>query len=124
MVIKARVFSCGGHILPRDTWHTACVFACCLVPDFCHHCLYRYASEKPDPKAYLTKGEGDTIKTRGPEQPVKTASPPKAGAFARRDNPPNTAFRRFYERGDLPISVDHKSFKNAIKWKVSMFVVQ
>lgn len=29
-----------------------------------------------------------------------------------------SAFRRFYERGDLPISVDHKSFKNAIKWKV------
>jgi len=29
------------------------------------------------------------------------------------------SWHRFYERGDLPISVDHKSFKNAIKWKVS-----
>jgi hypothetical protein len=42
------------------------------------------------------------------------------GAFHIRENPPNTAFRRFYERGDLPIAVDHKSFKNAIKWKVRL----
>jgi hypothetical protein len=49
-------------------------------------------------------------------------SPPKAGAFQQRPNPPNTTFRRFYERGDLPISVDHKSFKNAIKWKVGAAV--
>lgn len=46
-------------------------------------------------------------------------SPPKAGATNVRANPPNTTFRKFYERGDLPISVDHKSFKNTIKWKVS-----
>lgn len=45
-------------------------------------------------------------------------SPPKAGATNVRANPPNTTFRKFYERGDLPISVDHKSFKNTIKWKV------
>lgn len=57
------------------------------------------------------------IKARGPA-PEKTPSPPRAGATTLRNNPPNTAFRRFYERGDLPISVDHKSFKNAIKWKV------
>jgi hypothetical protein len=52
------------------------------------------------------------------ESPSCLPSPPKAGAFEQRSNPPNTTFRRFYERGDLPISVDHKSFKNAIKWKV------
>lgn len=47
-------------------------------------------------------------------------SPPKAGATNIRANPPNTTFRKFYERGDLPISVDHKSFKNTIKWKVRL----
>ena len=43
--------------------------------------------------------------------------PPAAGAFRRRDNPPNTAFRRFYERGDLPVVVDHSGVRNTIKWK-------
>ena len=79
----------------------------------------RYPSPKPDPQAYLRKGEGDFVKARGPAAAAAASpSPPRAGAAAPRDNPPNTAFRRFYERGDLPISVDHKSFKNAIKWKV------
>ena len=36
-----------------------------------------------------------------------------------RQNPPNTAFRRFYERGDLPVAVEHRGMKNVICWKVS-----
>jgi hypothetical protein len=93
----------------------------------------RYPSPKPDPHAYLRKGEGALVRAfkapdaaavsrDPPAAPPGTIgappSPPRAGAATLRDNPPNTAFRRFYERGDLPISVDHKSFKNAIKWKV------
>lgn len=46
--------------------------------------------------------------------------PPKAGSKTRRDNPPNTAFRRFYERGDLPIAVEHRGTKNVISWKVEI----
>lgn len=80
---------------------------------------FKYPTPKPDPHEYLRKGEGVLIKVRGPTQ-AKTPSPPRAGATNLRDNPPNTTFRRFYERGDLPISVDHKSFKNAIKWKVDL----
>jgi len=41
---------------------------------------------------------------------------PKAGAVARRQIPP-TEFRRFYDRGDLPIAVAHRN-KNAVDWKV------
>ena len=29
------------------------------------------------------------------------------GSIMPRANPPNSEFRRFYERGDLPIAVDH-----------------
>ena len=76
----------------------------------------RYPTPKPDPAEYLRKGEGPLIKVKAPAA-VAPPSPPRAGATTLRDNPPNSAFRRFYERGDLPISVDHKSFKNAIKWK-------
>ncbi|KAL0482012.1 parkin coregulated protein [Acrasis kona] len=46
-------------------------------------------------------------------QPAK----PVAGAFERRSIPP-TQFRRFYDRGDLPISIEHKGTGNEIHWKV------
>ncbi len=81
--------------------------------------LNRYPADKPDPSSYLKKGEGATIKSKGNDVDVEVKpSPPKAGAYQRRPNPPNTAFRRFYERGDLPIAIDHRGTKNVIAWKV------
>ena len=43
---------------------------------------------------------------------------PICGAFRERSNPPNTEFRRFYERGDLPIQIEHRGVHNRIGWKV------
>ena len=48
------------------------------------------------------------------------AGPPVCGAFKQRQNPPNTEFRRFYERGDLPIQVEHRGVHNRIGWKVDI----
>lgn len=86
-------------------------------------CSYELASERPDPHTFLRKGDGYggsgfavTLKSRARTAPA----PPSASAFKRRDNPPNTTFRRFYERGDLPISVDHKGVRNVIQWKVEL----
>ena len=45
--------------------------------------------------------------------------PQRAGAHARRINPPNTDFRRFYERGDLPIQINHCGVKSKIHWKLT-----
>merc|ERR1711988_1576969 len=45
---------------------------------------------------------------------------PVCGAFQKRQNPPNTEFRRFYERGDLPIQVEHRGVHNRISWKVDI----
>jgi hypothetical protein len=84
---------------------------------------YVLPGAKADPHVeYLKKGEGKTIKDRGPiiKGDMNKPSPPLAGAFKRRENPPNTAFRRFYERADLPIAVDHRGFKNVIAWKVDI----
>ena len=50
----------------------------------------------------------------------KKIAPPKAHAFTTRDNPPNTQFRKFYERGDLPVQIEHKGHKNVILWKVDI----
>ena len=41
-------------------------------------------------------------------------------AFVERPNPPNTEFRRFYERGDLPVQIDHGGVVNRIAWKVAI----
>jgi hypothetical protein len=51
----------------------------------------------------------------GKQPPVP--SKPVAGATERREIPP-TQFRRFYDRGDLPISIEHKGTGNEIHWKV------
>eukprot|EP00698_Gefionella_okellyi_P003104 TRINITY_DN12901_c0_g1_i1.p1 TRINITY_DN12901_c0_g1~~TRINITY_DN12901_c0_g1_i1.p1 ORF type:complete len:213 (-),score=31.21 TRINITY_DN12901_c0_g1_i1:54-692(-) len=45
--------------------------------------------------------------------------PPKAGAFKSRDEGPSE-FQRFYERGDLPIAVEHRGSQNKIQWKVEI----
>eukprot|EP00967_Tisochrysis_lutea_P142451 scaffold263145_cov39-Tisochrysis_lutea.AAC.3 len=47
-------------------------------------------------------------------------APPVCGAFKQRPNPPNTEFRRFYERGDLPIQIEHRGVHNRIGWKVRL----
>lgn len=80
---------------------------------------YRTKTQKPCPNSYLRKGDGVLYSIKAAKsghQPV----PPIAGSTHRRDNPPNTAFRRFYERGDLPIAVEHRGTKNVISWKVEI----
>lgn len=41
-------------------------------------------------------------------------------AYCPRPNPPNTELRRFYERGDLPIQIDHGGVANRLAWKVEI----
>eukprot|EP00667_Euglena_gracilis_P012020 EG_transcript_12306 len=55
------------------------------------------------------------LQGKKPDEPPK----PVAGAFKRRPIPA-TEFRRFYERGDLPIAVMHKGQGNKIDWKVDI----
>ena len=43
--------------------------------------------------------------------------PPKAGALSERPSKP-TDFRKFYERGDFPIALEHDTKGNKIAWKV------
>lgn len=48
------------------------------------------------------------------EKPV-----PVSGAFQKRDIP-QSEFRRYYDRGDLPIRVDHQSSNLKLVWKVAV----
>jgi len=49
---------------------------------------------------------------------LQVAGPPKAGAFKERPAKP-TSFRKFYDRGDFPIALEHDTKGNKIAWKVS-----
>jgi hypothetical protein len=79
-------------------------------------------SALPNPELFLRghSGSGGMVSSLNP-QTVNLSEgikPPKAGAFTKRPNPPNSEFRRFYERGDLPIAIMHCASGNMISWKV------
>lgn len=82
---------------------------------------------KAIPSAFLQKGTGTagTFTNIDPLEikeviKAKTTKIKDFQAFAERPNPPNTEFRRFYERGDLPVQVDHGGVHNRIAWKVGI----
>eukprot|EP00002_Diphylleia_rotans_P004189 TRINITY_DN1300_c0_g1_i5.p2 TRINITY_DN1300_c0_g1~~TRINITY_DN1300_c0_g1_i5.p2 ORF type:complete len:317 (-),score=71.29 TRINITY_DN1300_c0_g1_i5:837-1787(-) len=74
-----------------------------------------------DPTEFTKKHTGVGGKTSslftGHTTAAPSGSPPVAGATRQRNIPP-TQFRRFYERGDLPIAVEHHTNGNRIQWKV------
>lgn len=72
-----------------------------------------------DPAHEDAPGGGTTSLAKG-RKTVKKIASPKSGAFMTRENPPNTEFRRFYERGDLPIAIEHRGVGNRIQWKVEI----
>ena len=89
---------------------------------------YERKVRKPDTSNYLKKGTGTggrsaTDSIRLNEAQVGPRTKPKikvAGAYKRRPNPPNTMFRQFYERADLPVMVDQNGSVPKICWKVDI----
>jgi len=64
------------------------------------------------------KAEGFTTKSR--MKNVFVDGPPTAGAFVERPLEKSTDFRKFYERGDFPIALEHDTKGNKIAWKVEI----
>jgi len=50
---------------------------------------------------------------------IDVGGPPSAGAFEKRTAEP-TNFRKFYDRGDFPIALEHDTKGNKIAWKVEI----
>jgi len=77
------------------------------------------AMEDAKPHIFIKRGEGNgglvcsTVKGKT----AAAIQPPKAGAFKKKQIPP-TEFRRFYERGDLPVTIQHRSDGRTLFWKV------
>jgi len=68
-------------------------------------------------RSKLTGTGGQCVSTT-PRMEKASHQPPKAGAYSRRAIQPSE-FRRFYDRGDLPIQVQHAA-SNRIQWKVDI----
>eukprot|EP00812_Abedinium_dasypus_P011080 NODE_465_length_1545_cov_350.899329.p1 GENE.NODE_465_length_1545_cov_350.899329~~NODE_465_length_1545_cov_350.899329.p1 ORF type:complete len:246 (-),score=51.12 NODE_465_length_1545_cov_350.899329:397-1134(-) len=64
-------------------------------------------------------GTGGMTTSIAPKPERSVGQPPKAGAFERRAIAPSE-FRRFYDRGDLPIQILHSGTANRISWKVDI----
>jgi len=89
--------------------------------------------DRPDPHQFTRKGDGNGGTMVPRPKPVLTAAEQaqeairnreskllKYPAYCKRPNPPNTELRRFYERGDLPIQIDHGGVANRLAWKVEI----
>lgn len=81
----------------------------------------RRANVVVSPKNFLKRGDGAKLLS-----PKKLKLPPRphtsytTGESTRlRPNPPNTTFRKFYERGDLPVQINH-DHPRSIQWKVEV----
>ncbi|GBG28704.1 Parkin coregulated protein-like [Hondaea fermentalgiana] len=85
---------------------------------------------RPSPEQFLRKsqGTGGLSPPEARSKAIAAADPadgaviprPKNKAYKKRDNPPNTSFRRFYERADLPVNVDQNGSVPKIAWKVQV----
>jgi hypothetical protein len=91
---------------------------------------YEFPGARKDPRTDFLKksmpanedapgGATSSLAKKAISQERTLVKAPVSGAFVRRDNPPKTEFRRFYERGDLPIAVKHQGAGNRIDWKVT-----
>ena len=88
--------------------------------------------QKPHPQRFLKKGNGtgglspveskEKVKQLCSAQTFATDARGKnqgrITAFSKRANPPNTEFRRFYERADLPVQVDQNGSLPKLAWKI------
>lgn len=110
----------GGHVaLPQKEFD---------ISAFC----FDKKTERKTPLTFVRKGSGaggtlkplkiDETPSVFPDENVDTPSHRKEHfpAFSKRPNPPNSEFRRHYERGDLPIQIDHGGCHNRIAWKVAI----
>lgn len=100
-----------------------------LVPRGAHSCFGDFPSDympaktatfsKTLPADGLSKSIKEAQAAAGPRPGSSPASPPRAGATKRRAVV-QSEFRRFYDRGDLPIQIYHGAVGGKIAWKVDV----
>ncbi|KAM9707461.1 parkin coregulated gene protein [Menidia menidia] len=66
-----------------------------------------------------TEAKADGFTVRAAMKNTVVVGPPAAGAFRERPSKPTT-FRKYYERGEFPIALEHDNKGNSIAWKVDI----
>jgi hypothetical protein len=77
-----------------------------------------HASTKIQATTSVGKGLGGRSTSLQPKKQNFSAPAPVSGAFNKRPIP-TSEFRRFYDRGDLPIRVEHEGSTTKLGWKIS-----
>ena len=82
--------------------------------------IYEHSQAATIENKYLGARQGNGGKSVTTLRPIEHFSPPKpvCGAFSKREIAPSE-FRRYYDRGDLPIKVDVQGSANKVVWKIS-----
>jgi hypothetical protein len=88
------------------------------IPDHTYDHNQTVASTRPN-QILKKSGTGGTTSSLRCGKPKEVVIPPKAGATKKRAII-NTEFRRFYDRGDLPIQISHSGAGNKIAWKAEI----
>merc|ERR1712129_517490 len=65
-------------------------------------------------------GKGGACSSLAKAKPTTKPKVPKANPFAVKPNKKKTEFRRFYDRGDLPIQVSFAGAVRKVAWKVDI----
>lgn len=83
----------------------------------------RRAGTPKSPKNFLKRGDGTKLlspkKVQSPEAERPSTSYSRGESTRKRPNPPNTSFRKFYERGDLPVQINH-DHPRSVQWKIEV----
>jgi len=83
----------------------------------------RAAKEMEEKKSTTLKrtliGKGGATSSLAQAKPRPVPRAPRAGATATRDVAKPTEFRRFYDRGDLPLQVAFDGAQRKVQWKVA-----
>jgi len=87
------------------------------LPAGSHCCFGDFPEDFMPPSKYSNKPAGTKGVAGAAES--KQSGPPRAGATQRR-TVTSTEFRRFYDRGDMPLQVYHGSTGSKISWKVDV----
>jgi hypothetical protein len=100
-----------------------------VMPNQKHDALLAKKPAKPAPAAaapakahaFLAShsGNGGLCASTAKGTVAPTPAKPVAGAFGRRKIVP-TEFRRFYDRGDLPVTIQHRGNGRKLDWKVDI----
>lgn len=82
----------------------------------------RPLSGSSKPRPLVSRGQGGCSSSIAKRRDRKLSNPPSSNVFHQQNSNkiPTTTFRKFYDRGDLPLSVNFSGASRRLKWAVDV----